>query len=403
LAARAATKQEENPDPRGGTRARAFGCPAMAIKPVEWPAFSAWRQVLVRTWKEAGDDNVGLLAAGVAFYGFLAFVPLLASVVLTYGLVAEPATVAEHIHTLARNLPHDAAAIIADQLQAITSDKDGTQGIGLLLAIALAIYGASKGSSAVVTALNIAYEVKETRGFFARTALTMLMTVGMVLVVLAGAGAIAAFASIEHLLPFSSALVHAALKLLFWTAAAGLVSAGIALVYRYAPNRPEAPWRWITPGSAAAALLWLLASLGFGLYVSNFGNYNATYGSLGGVVVFLTWLYLTAYILLMGGELNSELERQQAQPVAAGAEPMKTGPQELGRTAAPLAEQTPVAASSTAARRAPARARLALLVGGGAAVGISLWRRARRLAAGEPYCRTYPGGRRPINNKGRWA
>ena len=110
----------------------------MAIKPVEWPAFSEWRQVLVRSWKEAGDDNVGLLAAGVAFYGFLAFVPLLASVVLTYGLVAEPETVAGHIRTLARTLPREAAAIIADQLQAITGSKSGAHGIGLLLAIGIA-------------------------------------------------------------------------------------------------------------------------------------------------------------------------------------------------------------------------------------------------------------------------
>ena len=285
----------------------------MAIKPVEWPAFSDWRAVLTRTWKEAGDDNVGLLAAGVAFYAFLAFVPLLASVVLTYGLIVAPETVAEHIRTLARTLPREAAAIIADQLQAITGTKDGAKGLGLLLAIGLALYGASKGAASIVTTLNIAYEVKETRGFVRRTALALIMTVGMVLVVLIAATAVSALAWAETLLPFGSPFVHGALKLLFWLAAAALVSFALALVYRYAPDRPDAPWRWITPGSAAATLLWLLATLGFGLYVANFGNYNATYGSLGGVVVFLTWLYLTAYILLMGGELNSELERQQKQ------------------------------------------------------------------------------------------
>lgn len=284
----------------------------MAIKPVEWPALSEWRAVLTRTWKEAGDDNVGLLAAGVAFYGFLAFVPLLASVVLTYGLIVEPETVAGHIQALARTLPREAAAIIADQLQAITGTRDGAKGLGLLLAIGLALYGASKGAASVVTALNIAYEVRETRGFIRRTALALIMTVGMVAVVLVAATAISALAWLESLLPFSSPFVHGLLKFLFWIAAAAMVSLALALVYRYAPDRPDAPWRWITPGSAAATLLWLLATLGFGLYVANFGNYNATYGSLGGVVVFLTWLYLTAYIVLMGGELNSELERQQA-------------------------------------------------------------------------------------------
>jgi membrane protein len=315
----------------------------MAIQPVRWPAFKDWRDVLVRTWKEAGDDNVGLLAAGVAFYAFLAFVPLLASAVLTYGLVADPQTVAEHIRTLARTLPREAAAIIADQLQAITGSKGGAHGVGLLLAIAVALYGASKGSASVITALNIAYEVKETRSFIRRTLLALLMTVGLVVVVLFGASAISALAFIEHLLPFSSPVVHTALQLLLWAVAAAVVGLGLALVYRYAPDRPDAPWAWITPGSAAATLLWLLASLGFGLYVSNFGNYNATYGSLGGVVVFLTWLYLSAYIVLMGGEMNSELERQQAMEAApaaaetAGAERPRAAAGEPERVSWPLA------------------------------------------------------------------
>jgi membrane protein len=316
----------------------------MAIQPISWPALKDWRAVLVRTWKESGDDNVGLLAAGVAFYLFLAFVPLLASVVLTYGLIADPTTVAGHIETLARTLPREAAAIIADQLQAITGDESSAHGLGLLIAIGIALYGASKGAGAVVTALNVAYEVKESRGFVAKTALSLAMTVGMVVVVLAAAMAISALGFVEHLLPFSSPIVHTALQILFFALAGCVIGIGLALVYRYAPNRPDAPWAWVTPGSAAATLLWLLASFGFGLYVSNFGNYNATYGSLGGVVVFLTWLYLTAYIILMGGELNSELERQQAkeaglpaQPAAAAAE----GAAEPASTAAPRPEADP--------------------------------------------------------------
>ncbi len=310
----------------------------MAIQPITWPALKDWKDVLVRTWKEAGDDNVGLLAAGVAFYGFLAFVPLLASAVLTYGLVADPQTVAEHIRTLARTLPREAASIIADQLQGITGSKSGTHGLGLLLAIAVAIYGASKGSGSVITALNIAYEVKESRGFIKRTLLALAMTVGLVVVLLFGASAISALAFIEHLLPFSSPVVHTALQILLWAVAAGVVGLGLALVYRYAPDRPDAPWAWITPGSAAATLLWLLASFGFGLYVSNFGNYNATYGSLGGVVVFLTWLYLSAYIVLMGGEMNSELERQQAMEAGLPAQPAAaSGGEDAAEPASPAA------------------------------------------------------------------
>ena len=367
----------------------------MAIKPIEWPAWSDWRQVLVRTWKEAGDDNVGLLAAGVAFYGFLAFVPLLASAVLTYGLIAEPTTVAGHIQTLARTLPREAAAIIADQLQAITGDKSSAHGLGLLLAIALALYGASKGSAAVVTALNVAYEVEETRGFVRRTLLSLLMTAGMVIVVLAAALAISALGFIEGLLPFSSPAVHTALQVLLWLAAAAVVALGLALIYRYAPDRPDAPWAWITPGSAAATILWLAASFGFGLYVSNFGDYNATYGSLGGVVVFLTWLYLTAYVLLMGGELNSELERQQAsrtEPATAEAEAEARPPPEPQRRSLERPDS-----GSVQPKPAPARSKRAvnaLIMGGAASLLVSLLRR-RRHPGRQRYYRGAGGSRAP--------
>jgi membrane protein len=285
----------------------------MAPQPVQWPAFSEWRDVLVATWKEAGADNVGFLAAGIAFYAFLAFVPLLASVVLVYGLVADPPTVAEHIGKLFASLPRDAAALIADQLKSLTASPDTSKGLSLAIALAFAIYGASKGASGIVTALNIAYEVKETRGFVRTTLLALGMTIGGLLVLLLAAGAISVTAAIDRLLPGAAPVVHLLVQILSWLAAMAAVSAALALVYRFAPSRPDAPWRWLTPGSAAASSLWVAASLGFGLYVSHFGNYNATYGSLGGVVVFLTWLYLSAYILLIGGELNSELEKEGAR------------------------------------------------------------------------------------------
>jgi membrane protein len=288
----------------------------MAIAPVRWPALKDWWVVLVRTWKEAGDDNVGLLAAGVAFYAFLAFVPLLAATVLVYGLAAEPATVAEHIRKLFGVLPEDAAALIGDQLKSMTDSPDSAKGWSLAIAVALAIYGASKGSGAIVTALNIAYEVKESRGFIKSTLLSLLMTVGALLVLVIAAAGISVMAWVEALFPGFPGWAHTLFQILFWAAAVAAFGFGLAALYRYAPNRPDAPWMWISPGSAAATLLWLAGSLAFGLYVSQFGNYNATYGSLGGVVVFLTWLYLSAYIVLMGGEMNSELERQQT--AAAG-------------------------------------------------------------------------------------
>jgi membrane protein len=282
----------------------------MAIQKTGRPAASEYWDLIVRTWREASEDNVGFLAAGVAFYAFLAFVPLLASVVLVYGLVADPPTVAQHIGKLFASLPRDAAALIADQLKSLTASPKTTTGLSLAVALGLAIYGASKGASGIVTALNIAYEVKETRSFVRTMALSLAMTVGGLLVMLLAAAAIAFTAAVEKLLPGAPGLVHFLVRLVSWLVAAAVVSLALALTYRYAPNRPGAAWRWITPGSAAASLVWLLVSLGFGLYVSHFGNYNATYGSLGGVVVFLTWLYLSAYVLLMGGELNAEMEKE---------------------------------------------------------------------------------------------
>ena len=362
----------------------------MNINPVEWPALSEWAQVLKRTWKEAGDDNVGLLGAGVAFYLFLAFVPLLASVVLTYGLIAEPETVASHIQALARTLPQEAAAIIGDQLKAITGGESSGHGFGLLLAIGIALYGASKGATAIVTALNIAYEVKETRGFIARTALALAITIGMVAMLLVAALSISAVSFIEHLLPFSSPILHVVLQIISVVVAAAIVSGGIALVYRYGPDRPNAPWTWITPGSAVATLLWILASIGFSLYVSNFGNYNATYGSLGGVIVFLTWLYLTGYIILLGGELNSELERQQAakDPAAAAVAGPKPGNEVDGSPAparAGVAAESPGPAPTAAQPavppakgKAPSRFPSVAMLAGAAAIGALVRGRRRR-------------------------
>jgi membrane protein len=309
----------------------------MAIQPVRWPDFKDWWAVLVRTWKEAGDDNVGLLAAGVAFYAFLSIVPLLAATVLVYGLAAEPETVAEHIRALFGVLPEDAAALIGDQLKAMTESPDAAKGWSLAVAIALAIYGASKGSGAIVTALNIADVVKESRGFIKSTILSLAMTVGALVVMVIAAAGISVMGWVEALFPGFPGWAHSLLQILFWTVAVVAVGFGLAAVYRYAPNRPDAPWVWISPGSAAATSLWLAASLGFGFYVSQFGNYNATYGSLGGVVVFLTWLYLSAYIVLMGGEMNSELERQQAEEAGLPAGPVAAETE--AAPAAPVSEE----------------------------------------------------------------
>ncbi|HWH17644.1 MAG TPA: YihY/virulence factor BrkB family protein [Allosphingosinicella sp.] len=293
---------------------------ADAEKPSEIPA-PGWKQIAVRAYKESSQDNISLIAAGVAFYAFLAFVPLLAAMVLTYGLVAEPSSVVSHMQALTKAMPAEAASIIGDQLQSVVQTAGSKKGIGLLIAIGLSLYGAMKGAASIMTATNVAWDVDETRGFVKRTVLALLFTVGAIVGLLLAVAAISVLGFLDHLLPASQPWVHTALRILFWIPAAAAVSFGIAIIYRYAPNRrPTPPWRWISPGSVIATLVWLAATAGFGFYVSNFGNYNATYGSLGAVIVFLTWLYLTAYILLMGAELNAEVEQQTDQENAAKEE-----------------------------------------------------------------------------------
>ena len=277
----------------------------------------AWKDILLATWKEAGDDDLTLVSAGVAFYAFLAFVPLLTAFVLSYGLIAEPSSVVAHMQGLTSVLPQNAAEIIGDQLKSMTETGGGQKGFGLLLAIGIALYGATKGAAAIMTALNIAYDVHETRSFIVKTAMSFAMTAGGLFVLFFAIVAVAGSNALENLLPALSGVTHILIEVLLWAVAAASVVLLLAIIYRYGPNRPNAPWRWITPGSAIAAAAWLGATAGFGLYVSNFGNYNATYGSLGAVIVFLTWLYLSAYIVLLGAELNSEIERRAAEAKAA--------------------------------------------------------------------------------------
>ena len=283
---------------------------------------AAWWAVAKRTWAETSSDNIGLIAAGVAFYGFLALVPMLGAVVLLYGLAAEPATVMRDMTQLTSVMPADVASLIGEQLMSVVNTSDGKKGLGLLLALALAVFGARNGAGALITALNIAYEEEEDRGFLRVNLLAIGMTAAAAAVFVIALIAIAALGHLESLVPNAPEIVLALGKIaayLFLT----LAGAGAAAtLYRYGPSRKRARWTWLTPGSILAALLWLALTIGFGVYVANFGNYNATYGSLGAVVVTLTWIYLSSYILLFGAELNSELEHQTAEDTTRADAPL---------------------------------------------------------------------------------
>lgn len=270
---------------------------------------SHWRGVADETWSEIDRDNVSIVAAGVAFYAFSALVPLLTAFVLSYGLFADPALVVANIRSLAGMLPRDVLSIIADQLRSMI-EADGKTGLALALALLVALYGASKGASSVMTALNIAWGVAETRGIVRRTWLGVAITSGAVLALLVGILAISCVAFVEALMPDLGGATHILVQIASLACAALAITLLLAAIYRYAPNRPNARWRWITPGSVLATIVWLAATFGFGVYVADFGDYNATYGSLGAIIVFLTWIYITAYVILVGAELNAVLEKR---------------------------------------------------------------------------------------------
>lgn len=330
-----------------------------------------WWAMARRTWAEAGDDNISLIAAGAAFYVFAAIVPLLGAIVLSYGLFAEPETVQRNIQALFGVLPRDAAGLIGDQLAQVTKSSGKSKGWGLLVALALAIYGASKGASSVITALDIAYEKKETRNFVVLTALAMGMVVGAMVLALAAVSATAAMALLESLMPGAPGVVLTAIRLGGYLATGCLAALAAAVLYRYGPDRKDAAWVWLTPGSLLATLLWLLGTLGFGLYVKNFGNYGATYGSLSAVIVLLTWLWLSIYVFLLGAELNSELERAVAprtpEPVASASAGV---PGPAPRPASPVIPVLGAAAGAFVLGRLRWRTLAALGVIGAAVAGL---------------------------------
>lgn len=300
--------QNVNTGPASGKTARS---------PWEMP-LAGWKQVVLRTWRQSSEDNVALVAAGVAFYGFLALVPLLGATVLTYGLVADPQTVLGNVKSLTAVMPADAARLVGEQLMSVVATSGSKKGFGLLLAIAIALFGARNAAGSIITALNIAYEEDETRGFLRVNLLSLAITAGAVLLAVIAMLAITALGFLEKLFPHFPGFLLTLGKIASYALLLLGAAAAAATLYRYGPNRDKAQWVWITPGSIFAALGWLLLTLGFGFYVANFGSYGKTYGSLATVVILVTWMYLSSYVFLFGAELNSELEHQTAKDTTEG-------------------------------------------------------------------------------------
>ena len=287
-----------------------------ASSPGEMPK-AAWKDIAGRTWQRVWDDNVGLVAAGVAFYLFFALLSLLAIVVLFYGMAADVHTLVDTMQTLTAILPPDVAVLIRDQLVQAMKSSEGQKGLGIAVAFLVALYGGTNGAAAIVTALNIAYEEKEKRSLFVFYVVAMAITFCAVALILLALVGVTAALALERNFPASPAILVVG-KLASYFALVLVAAAIVATLYRFGPSRENAKWKWITPGSVFTAVTWLLLTILFGLWVSTVSNYSATYGSLGATVGLLTWMYLSAYVFILGAELNGEIEHQTAKDSTTG-------------------------------------------------------------------------------------
>jgi membrane protein len=293
-----------------------------AEKPTQIPP-RGWWQVTRRAFKESSTDNVGILAGGIAYFGFISIFPALIAGISLYGLVADPATIAQQGEGVLAALPQEAQPLIRDQLLAVTSTSGGALSFSLITSILLALWTASGGTGNLMTAINIAYDEEETRGFVKRRGTALVLTFGAIIFVLLTLALVAVIPAVLDALQLGT-FINLIVQILRWVLLVALVMAALAVVYRLAPDRDAPQMKWTSTGAAVATLLWVLGSVAFSLYVNNFGSYNKTYGALAGVVVLLLWLYLTAYIVLLGAEINAEAEKQTQKDTTTG-EPLPMG------------------------------------------------------------------------------
>ncbi|AWN51409.1 YihY/virulence factor BrkB family protein [Methylobacterium sp. 17Sr1-1] len=281
-----------------------------ADTPSEIPA-KGWKDIALRLYQEFSNDRILLVAAGVTFYAILALFPAIAALVSIYGAVADPSTIAHHLNELRGILPDGALDIVGGQVKRLVDKGDKALGLTAVISILISLWSANGGMKAVFDALNIAYEEKERRSFVMLNLQSLAFTVGALLfVVLALTGIVVVPAALQVLGLDQKAWYIALLR---FPALLVLVIASLAVLYRFGPSRRKPRWRWVTWGSAVAGTLWLVASGLFSWYVANFGSYNETYGSLGAAIGFMTWIWLSTTVVLLGAELNAEMEHQTAR------------------------------------------------------------------------------------------
>ena len=278
-------------------------------------SFGQWLHVFGRVIWRSFADQIGLIAAGVAFYALLAMFPAIAALVALAGLFADPGAVVEQLDSLAEVLPEQAATILIDQAKEVASASNEGLSLTLTLGVIFAIYLSTRATTSLIHGLNVAHRCKDDRGVVAYWATVVLLTVGVMLGAILMSLLLVGLPTVFAFLPLERETVQA-LEASRWIVVIMVLLAGLALVFRFGPADAQHRWVWISPGIFLAVILWFAASLGFAAYVENFGRYNETFGSLGGVIVLLTWLWLSTFIVLMAAVVDAEFNGLSAMPPA---------------------------------------------------------------------------------------
>jgi membrane protein len=270
-----------------------------------------WWHVARRVGSRIGEDNISIMAAGVAFYALLSIFPGLTTLISLYGLIADPDDIRKLIESARGVLPDEALSLLTAQVTALLQGGPGKFGLGLIISLVVALWSTNYGTASLITALNAAYEQKEARGYFAATFAGLALTAGLIVFGILSLLLVAVLPAVIDLLPVPQGWRHT-IAFVRWPILAGLTMVALAVIYRLGPTRRATRWRWVSWGAIIATAAWIAVSAGFSLYVAHFPTYDKTYGSLGAVVVLMMWLYLTAYVILLGAELDAELERGTA-------------------------------------------------------------------------------------------
>ena len=291
-----------------------------------------WKDILLRVYDNIGRDRVITIAAGVTFYSVLALFPAIAALVSLYGLFADPATIGSHLDSLSGVTPGGGVEVISDQLKRLTSQPNGALGFATIIGLVTALWSANAGIKSLFDALNLVYNEPEKRGIIKLNAISLAFTTATIGFLLIALGAMVVLPQVLGYIGMGGGGMDQIVRIGRWPALLIAVVVWIAAVYRIGPSRDKPRWRWITWGSALAALLWIVVSLLFSWYAAHFGSYNKTYGSLGAAVGLMVWIWLSIIIVLLGAEIDAEMEHQTLRDTTEGPE------KPMGRRGARMAD-----------------------------------------------------------------